>query len=128
MTARVATSSSSSLDVFLVGVEASGDALGAELMRGLADLRKGDVSFRGLGGAGMVKSAAWRVARVHLPETTTPAVAAVERGDLVFFRSVLSAPDHFRSNSSLVDGYCLVAPPSMTTVAPVMKVAASLAR
>ena len=45
---------SSALDVFLVAVEASGDALGAALMRGLADQHDGNVSFRGLGGAGMV--------------------------------------------------------------------------
>ena len=54
MTAPAATSSTRALDVFLVAVEASGDALGAALMRGLAQRRKDNVSFRGLGGAGMV--------------------------------------------------------------------------
>src|SRR5712671_5002921 len=54
MKAQSETISSSALDVFLVAVEASGDALGAALMRGLADQHDGNISFRGLGGAGMV--------------------------------------------------------------------------
>src|SRR5262249_33086683 len=54
MTAGTASSASRSFDVFLVSLEASGDALGAALMRSLTNLRKGDVSYRGLGGAGMI--------------------------------------------------------------------------
>ena len=54
MTAPVATSSTPALDVFLVAVEPSGDTLGAALIRGLANLCKDHVSFRGLGGIGMV--------------------------------------------------------------------------
>jgi lipid-A-disaccharide synthase len=54
VTALNATSSAAALDVFLVALEASGDALGTALMRGLARMREGQVSFRGLGGAGMV--------------------------------------------------------------------------
>ena len=42
------------LNVFLVACEPSADALGTELMGALGSLRGGRVSFRGLGGAGMI--------------------------------------------------------------------------
>ncbi|HKF99306.1 MAG TPA: lipid-A-disaccharide synthase [Xanthobacteraceae bacterium] len=45
-----------SLDVFLVAGEASGDALGAGLMRALKDVRSGPVMFRGAGGARMIEA------------------------------------------------------------------------
>ncbi|MFL5062039.1 MAG: lipid-A-disaccharide synthase [Xanthobacteraceae bacterium] len=45
-----------SLDVFLVAGEASGDVLGAGLMRALRDVRSGPVMFRGAGGARMIEA------------------------------------------------------------------------
>jgi lipid-A-disaccharide synthase len=42
------------LKVFLVACEPSADALGTDLMGALGSLRGGRVSFRGLGGAGMI--------------------------------------------------------------------------
>ena len=44
------------LDVFLVAGEASGDILGAGLMRALASIQGGAVSFRGAGGSRMVEA------------------------------------------------------------------------
>jgi lipid-A-disaccharide synthase len=44
------------LDVFMVAGEASGDVLGAGLMRSLRHMRGGAVTFRGAGGARMVEA------------------------------------------------------------------------
>jgi lipid-A-disaccharide synthase len=44
------------LDVFLVAIEPSADVLGTGLMTALRAMHKGNVSFRGLGGAGMVRA------------------------------------------------------------------------
>ncbi len=49
-------SASPPLDVFMFAGEASGDVLGAGLMRALATMRSGGVSFRGVGGARMIEA------------------------------------------------------------------------
>jgi lipid-A-disaccharide synthase len=44
------------VDVFLVAIEPSADVLGAGLMTALRAMHKGNASFRGLGGAGMIQA------------------------------------------------------------------------
>ena len=66
---------SSSLDVFLVAGESSGDALGASLMRALSSLTGGAVTFRGAGGARM--EAAGLATLFHAHDLGAIGIAAV---------------------------------------------------
>ena len=63
------------LDVFVVAGEASGDVLGAGLMRALATLQGGAVSFRGAGGPSMV--AAGLASRFPIQDLMTIGVGSV---------------------------------------------------